>query len=227
MSAAMLSAMKLTRIYRRGSEEVRALDGVDFEARAGEVTAVTGPSGSGKTTLLNIIGCLDNPTSGFLSVDGEEIFGSGRTLSEKELTLVRRRVFGYIFQKFYLIPTLTVRENILLPSVFRALPPGRSAEEAMRLLGIEKRAGHLPGQLSGGEMQRVAIARAIINSPKVILADEPTGSLDSARAGEISAILRGLASDGMAVVLVTHNQELAGAADREIKLRDGKTILLS
>ena len=219
----MMSARDLTKIYRRGSEEVRALDGVSFEARAGEMTAVIGPSGSGKTTLLNIMGCLDNPTAGTLSVDGEEIFGGRKTLSEKKLTQIRRRIFGYIFQKFYLIPTLTVRENIMSPSVFYSGPAGsRSPEDLMKLLGIDKRAGHLPGELSGGEMQRVAIARALINSLKVILADEPTGSLDSTRVGEIKEILRGLAVQGLAVVIVTHNPELAKASDRTIELRDGK-----
>ncbi|MCX5785768.1 MAG: ABC transporter ATP-binding protein [Elusimicrobia bacterium] len=221
----VMSAKDLTKIYRRGSEEVRALDGVSFEARSGEMAAVIGPSGSGKTTLLNIMGCLDNPTAGSLHVGGEEIFGGRKELSEKELTLIRRRIFGYIFQKFYLIPTLTVRENIMLPSAFyNNSAAGRSPEDVMKLLGIDKRTGHLPGELSGGEMQRVAIARALINSPKVILADEPTGSLDSKRTGEIKEILRELAAQGMTVVMVTHNLELAKAADRVIELRDGKVF---
>ncbi|HAH32964.1 MAG TPA: ABC transporter ATP-binding protein [Elusimicrobia bacterium] len=221
----MMSAKNLSKIYHRGSEEVRALDGVSFEARSGEMSAVIGPSGSGKTTLLNIMGCLDNPTAGSLHVGGEEIFGGKKELSEKQLTLIRRRIFGYIFQKFYLIPTLTVRENIMLPSTFYKSPAaGKSPEEVMKLLGIDKRAGHLPGELSGGEMQRVAIARALINSPKVILADEPTGSLDSRRTGEIKEILRALASQGMTVVMVTHNLELAKAADRVIELSDGKMV---
>ena len=221
----VMSAKDLTKIYRRGSEEVRALDGVSFEAHSGEMAAVIGPSGSGKTTLLNIMGCLDNPTAGFLHIGGEEIFGGKKELSEKELTLIRRRIFGYIFQKFYLIPTLTVRENIMLPSAFYKNPAaGKSSEDVMKLLGIDKRAEHLPGELSGGEMQRVAIARALINSPQVILADEPTGSLDSKRTGEIREILRELAAQGMTVVMVTHNLELAKAADRVIELRDGKVF---
>ncbi|OGS55796.1 MAG: ABC transporter ATP-binding protein [Elusimicrobia bacterium RIFOXYB2_FULL_62_6] len=220
----ILSARGLSKIYRRGAEEVRAVDGVSFEARAGEMAAIVGPSGSGKTTLLNLIGCLDNPSHGSLSVGGREIFGAGRELSEGELTRLRREMFGYIFQKFYLIPTLTVEENIMLPGVFYRAPGARDAREVMKTLGLEKRAGHLPGELSGGEMQRVAVARALINGPKVILADEPTGSLDSRRTDEIRDILRGLAGQGIAVIMVTHNQELAKAADRILELRDGKVV---
>jgi putative ABC transport system ATP-binding protein len=218
----VISAKDLTKVYRRGSEEVRAVDGVSFEARAGELAAIIGPSGSGKTTLLNMIGCLDNPSSGSLTVGGREVFGGSRAPGEKELTLVRRELFGYVFQKFYLIPTLTVEENILLPGAFYRAPEARDARDVMKLLGIERRAGHLPGELSGGEMQRVAIARALINSPKVLLADEPTGSLDSRRTGEVKGILRDLARQGITVVMVTHNLELARSADRVLEIRDGK-----
>ncbi|HNW45206.1 MAG TPA: ABC transporter ATP-binding protein [Elusimicrobiales bacterium] len=218
----VISAADLRKVYRRGAEEVRAVDGVSFEAAAGEMVAITGPSGSGKTTLLNLIGCLDNPTSGTLSVGGRAVFGGGRELSERELTLVRRELFGYVFQKFYLIPTLTVEENILLPGAFYAAPGAKEAHEVMKLLGIERRYRHLPGELSGGEMQRVAIARALINSPRVLLADEPTGSLDSRRAEEIKDILRGLTRQGITVVMVTHNLELASSADRRLEIRDGK-----
>lgn len=218
----VISADGLSKIYRRGSEEVRAVDGVSFEARAGEMVAITGPSGSGKTTLLNMLGCLDNPSSGSLSVGGRAVFGGGRILSERELTLVRREMFGYIFQKFYLIPTLTVEENIMLPGAFYRAPGALAAQEVMKRLGIDHRLHHLPGELSGGEMQRVAIARALINSPRVVLADEPTGSLDTRRADEIRDILRGLASGGITVVMVTHNLELAASADRRLEIRDGK-----
>jgi putative ABC transport system ATP-binding protein len=218
----VISAGALSKVYRRGSEEVRAVDGVSFEASTGEMVAITGPSGSGKTTLLNLIGCLDNPTSGTLSVGGREVFGGRKALSERELTLIRRELFGYVFQKFYLIPTLTVEENILLPGAFYTAPGAKDARDLMKLLGIERRARHLPGELSGGEMQRVAIARALINGPKVVLADEPTGSLDSRRADEIRGILRDLARQGIAVVMVTHNLELARSADRRLEIRDGK-----
>ncbi len=217
----VIKAAGLTKVYSRGAEEVRAVDGVDFEAFPGEVAAIIGPSGSGKTTLLNMIGCLDNPSSGSLVVGGRQVFGAG-PLSERELTAVRRELFGYVFQKFYLIPTLTVEENIMLPGAFYKAPGARDAYEVMKLLGIERRLHHLPGQLSGGEMQRVAIARALVNSPKVLLADEPTGSLDSRRTDEIREILRGLASGGIAVVMVTHNLELARSADRVLEIRDGR-----
>jgi putative ABC transport system ATP-binding protein len=218
----VISATNLVKAYRRGSEEVRAVDGISFEAGPGELTAIIGPSGSGKTTLLNMIGCLDNPTSGTLRVGGAQIFGGRRELSETELTSIRREMFGYVFQKFYLIPTLTVEENILLPGAFYRSPAAKSPHEVMKLLGIERRARHLPGELSGGEMQRVAIARALINGPKVLLADEPTGSLDSRRTGEIKQILKDLAAQGITVVMVTHNLELAKAADRVLEIRDGR-----
>jgi ABC-type lipoprotein export system ATPase subunit len=218
----VLCANDLSKIYRRGSEEVRAVDGVSFEAVAGEMVAIIGPSGSGKTTLLNMIGCLDNPTSGSLSVGGREVFGGRKELSEKDLTIIRREMFGYVFQKFYLIPTLTVEENILLPGAFYRAPGAGSAREVMKLLGIERRSRHLPGELSGGEMQRVAIARALINGPKVLLADEPTGNLDSRRTEEIKGILRGLTRQGITVVMVTHNLELARSSDRLLEIRDGR-----
>lgn len=218
----VIRAKDLSKVYRRGSEEVRAVDGVSFEAAAGEMVAITGPSGSGKTTLLNMLGCLDNPTSGSLEVAGRSVFGGSRELSERDLTVIRRELFGYVFQKFYLIPTLTVEENILLPGAFYKAPGAKEAHDVMKLLGIERRRSHLPGELSGGEMQRVAVARALINAPRVLLADEPTGSLDSRRTEEIREILRGLTRQGITVVMVTHNPELARAADRRLEIRDGR-----
>ncbi len=218
----LISAKDLRKTYRRGSEEVRAVDGVSLDIKAGEMTAIIGPSGSGKTTLLNMLGCLDNPTSGTLRVGGELVFGGHRELPEGELTLVRRRFYGYVFQKFYLVPTLTVLENIMLPGTFYRGEGGWNPREVMKLLGIDRREDHLPGELSGGEMQRVAIARALINGPKVLLADEPTGNLDSRRSEEIKEILKGLVSRGVAVLMVTHNLELAKAADRVLEIRDGR-----
>jgi len=220
---ALLSARGLKKIYRRGAEAVRAVDGVSLDVNSGEMLAVTGPSGSGKTTLMNILGCLDNPDEGFLSVGGREIFGSGKKLPEGRLTLLRRKTFGYIFQKFYLVPTLTVLENVMLPQVFyKSGSLRKTPMELLKQLGLEQRAEHLPGQLSGGEMQRAAIARALINNPAAVLADEPTGNLDSARAQEIKDIMRSLAGEGIAVVMVTHNPDLAKAADKIIEIRDGK-----
>ncbi len=219
-----IAADRLTKIYRRGAEEIHAVDGVSLEIAEGSFVAFIGPSGSGKTTLINILGCLDNPTSGRLELCGKKIFDEGVTLSEGKLTDLRRELFGYIFQKFYLIPTLTVRENVMLPFAFFK-KPGAEAEvdKVMRLLGIDNRAGHLPGEISGGEMQRVAIARALVNKPRILLADEPTGNLDARRSSEIGEILRELnKKEGLSVVLVTHNMELAKNADRIVELRDGK-----
>ncbi|MFA5162181.1 MAG: ABC transporter ATP-binding protein [Elusimicrobiales bacterium] len=220
---ALISARGLKKIYRRGAETVRAADGISLDVNRGELLAITGPSGSGKTTLLNLLGCLDTPDEGSLSVAGTEIFGSGRKLAEGRLTLLRRRTFGYIFQQFHLVPTLTVLENVLLPRVFYQNGPLRkSPGEILKRLGLEHRAEHLPAQLSGGEMQRAAIARALINGPEAVLADEPTGNLDSTRAEEIKEILSSLAADGIAVIMVTHNPALAGAAGRIIEIRDGR-----
>lgn len=221
-----IDAKNLTKIYRRGSEEIPAVNDVSLQIAKGEFVAFIGPSGSGKTTLINMLGCLDNPSSGTLSVGGKPLFGGNRPLSEKELTLIRRELFGYIFQKFYLIPTLDVQENVLLPCTFFAKD---GAEEKLpgllQMLGLEKRTRHLPSQLSGGEMQRVAIARALINDPEILLADEPTGNLDTVRSQEISHVLRDLNRQrGITVVLVTHNLNLARTADRVIEMRDGRLV---
>jgi putative ABC transport system ATP-binding protein len=183
-----------------------------------------GPSGSGKTTLVNLLGCLDNPTSGELDLSGKRIFGGGRILGERELTRIRRDLFGYIFQNFNLIPTLTVRENVMVPMAFHRKPgTDGEAERLIDLLGLKKRIDHLPSQISGGEMQRVCIARALVNRPDILLADEPTGNLDTKRSDEIGEVLRGLNKNvGLTIVMVTHNPTLAGIADRLIEIRDGR-----
>lgn len=219
-----LEARGLTRVYRRGSEEIRALDGVSLTIGRGEFVSFMGPSGSGKTTLINLLGCLDNPSSGELDLAGKAIFGSGKPLSERALTLVRREVYGYIFQNFYLIPTLTVRENVALPLAFYRKPGVEGeVERLLRQLGMEHRMNHLPGQISGGEMQRVAIARALVNRPEILLADEPTGNLDTKRSAEIGEVLQELnRSAGITIVMVTHNPGLAKLGDRLIEMRDGK-----
>uniref|UniRef100_UPI0040574E4B ABC transporter ATP-binding protein n=1 Tax=Candidatus Electronema sp. TaxID=2698783 RepID=UPI0040574E4B len=222
-----IAARNLSKVYRRGTEEVLAVNNVSLEIQTGEYVAFIGPSGSGKTTLINILGCLDNPSSGGLDIAGRPVFGQGRPLSERELTKLRRELFGYIFQKFYLIPTLNVLENVLLPCTFYSKDSGAEerAAELLRSLGMDKRMRHLPGQLSGGEMQRVAIARSLINRPQILLADEPTGNLDSARSHEISAVLQELNQrDGLTVILVTHNTELAKTAHRIVELRDGMVM---
>lgn len=222
--AVSLEARGLSRVYRRGSEEIRALDHVSLTIRRGEFVSFTGPSGSGKTTLVNLLGCLDNPTCGELELSGKPIFGGGKQLSERELTLVRREVFGYIFQNFYLIPTLTVRENVALPLAFYRKPGAElEVERLLRLLGLEQRMEHLPVQISGGEMQRVAIARALVNRPEILLADEPTGNLDSKRSEEIGEVLQELnRSTGLTIVMVTHNPGLAKLGERRIEMRDGR-----
>jgi ABC-type lipoprotein export system ATPase subunit len=224
MNEHTLVARQLKKIYRRGSEEVAAVDDISLHVGRGEFVSFVGPSGSGKTTLINLLGCLDNPSSGELVLAGRTIFAAGKNLSERDLTKVRRELFGYIFQYFYLIPTLTVRENIMLPLTFFRKPGSEErVGSLMELLGIGHRAGHLPGQISGGEMQRVAIARALVNQPEILLADEPTGNLDTRRSEEIGTILADLNREsGITVVMVTHNLGLAAHAHRVVELRDGR-----
>ncbi len=224
MNGHTLEARRLKKIYRRGSEEVAAVDDISLRIGKGEFVSFVGPSGSGKTTLINLLGCLDNPSSGEMVLAGQTIFAAGKNLSERELTKVRRELFGYIFQYFYLIPTLTVRENIMLPLTFFRKPGSEErVGSLMELLGIGHRAGHLPGEISGGEMQRVAIARALVNQPEILLADEPTGNLDSRRSEEIGRILADLNREsGITIVMVTHNLGLAAHAHRVVELRDGR-----
>jgi ABC-type lipoprotein export system ATPase subunit len=222
----VLAARDLTRVYRRGSEEIRALDGVSLQVRRGEFVCCTGPSGSGKTTLIHLLGCLDNPSAGTLELDGGVVFGGGQPLGERALTRIRRELFGYVFQSFYLIPTLTVRENVALPLAFYRKPGAEGeVDRLLAMLGMEHRMNHLPGQISGGEMQRVAIARALVNRPEVLVADEPTGNLDTKRAGEIGEVLQELnRSAGLTIVMVTHNPGLARLGGRRIEMRDGRVL---
>jgi putative ABC transport system ATP-binding protein len=222
----ILEARDLRKLYHRGSEEVAAIDGISLDIKKGEFVSFVGPSGSGKTTLVNILGCLDNPSSGTLRLAGQEIFAAGKVLPETELTRIRRRLFGYVFQRFYLVPTLTVLENVLLPFAFyRKEGLASDADKLLADLGLEKRRGHLPGQLSGGEMQRVAVARALVNEPEILLADEPTGNLDSKRTADIQEVLLEMnRKRNVTVVLVTHNPALAKVAQRVVELRDGKLM---
>lgn len=222
--ATTLEAIKLTKVYTRGSEEIISVNEVSFLIRKGDFVSIIGPSGSGKTTLINLLGCLDNPTAGELYLGGRGIFGQGKRLSERDLTKIRRETFGYIFQNFYLIPTLTVMENVLLPLTFyRKSGTEETAVDLLNLLGMDHRKEHLPGQISGGEMQRVAIARAMVNRPEILLADEPTGNLDTKRSVEIVQVLKDLnRSTGLTIVMVTHNRELACAAERIFEMKDGQ-----
>lgn len=220
----LISATNLSKTFTRGQESIHAVDGVDLEIAQGEFVSFIGPSGSGKTTLLHLLGCLDTPSGGSLTIAGKAVHLNGKSLAEKELTKVRSKTFGYIFQRFYLIPTLTVKENILLPFAFNKT--GIRRHDVMSIaesLGLSHRLGHLPKEISGGEMQRVAIARALVSDPRIILADEPTGNLDSKRSDEIADILAELnRSKGITIILVTHNPGLAARAARVIELVDGR-----
>ncbi|MGH2950302.1 MAG: ABC transporter ATP-binding protein [Solirubrobacteraceae bacterium] len=192
---------------------VRAVDSVDLRVERGEMVVVAGPSGSGKTTLLQLLGALDRPTAGTIAFEGRDLAG----LSDGELTRLRRETLGFVFQQFNLIPTLTAAQNVEAAAGRRD-----RAVELLDRVGLGARASHLPSQLSGGEQQRVAIARALANEPDVVLADEPTGNLDSATGDEIVALLRGLWEEGISVILITHDPAIAGAAPRVVRLRDGR-----
>ena len=213
----------VTKGYRRGNETVRAVAGVALTIASGEFVALVGPSGSGKTTLLNLIGCVDKPDGGTLRIDSID----ATRLNERELTSIRANKIGFVFQQFFLLPTLTALENVQLPALF--LHNGDKSKRAAELLDrvhLSGRAHHLPAQLSGGEMQRVAIARALINEPTILLADEPTGNLDSQNAEAILEIFRELNAGGLTIVMVTHNLALAHCARRVIELRDGRILKL-
>jgi len=219
-----IEAVNLTKVYSRGSEKIRAVNDVSLRIHQGDFISIISPSGSGKTSLINLLGFLDNPTSGDLRLGERSIFSHSKPLSERELTKIRREIYGYIFQSFYLIPTLTVVENVMLPLTFYRKPGTEDeAVKLLTLLGMEHRKDHLPGQISGGEMQRVAIARAMVDRPEILLADEPTGNLDTKRSGEIVEILKGLnRSVGLTIIMVTHNPELARVAARMFEMRDGQ-----
>ena len=214
----MIELSKTEKSYRRGAEDVRALRGVDLSVDKEELLAITGPSGAGKTTLLHILGCLDQPTSGEVLIDGVDV----SRLPEAELVKLRRDKIGFVFQQFYLIPGLSVFDNIALPLLFSKKPA--SPEKITRLaemVGLEHRLEHVPSQLSGGEMQRTAIARGLVNEPEILLADEPTGNLDSDNSEKIFEILRSLRHNGLTIVMITHNLELATRADRTVHIKDG------
>lgn len=214
----MIELRKIEKNYRRGAENVRALRGIDLSIGKEEMLAITGPSGAGKTTLLHILGCLDQPTGGQVLIDGVD----ASDLPEAELVKLRRDKIGFVFQQFYLIPGLSVFDNIALPLLFSKKPA--SAEKITGLaemVGLQHRLDHVPSQLSGGEMQRTAIARGLVNEPEILLADEPTGNLDSENSEKIFEILRSLCSKGLAVVMITHNHELAARAKRTVQIKDG------
>jgi len=208
----------LTKIFRRGREEIYALRNVDFSVIEGEFVSIIGPSGSGKTALLNVIGCLDTPDGGSLRLNGVETRG----MKESDLVKLRRENIGFVFQQFYLMPTLTARENIELPLLFSHKKRTKRIDDVLDMVGLADRGDHLPGQLSGGEMQRVAIGRALINDPKIILADEPTGNLDSATSQIIFDLFKTLNRKGLTLIVVTHNMDLAILSRKTYTLRDGE-----
>jgi putative ABC transport system ATP-binding protein len=216
----MIELKNVSRTYAHGAKEIHALRDISLSIKAGEFLGVMGPSGSGKSTLLNIIGGLDQPTTGEIFIDSRPLHG----ISDDELTLIRRRRVGFIFQFFNLLPILTAAENVSLPLLLEGLPYSKIKPKADALLnkvGLGERTEHRPEQLSGGEMQRVAIARALIASPAVLLADEPTGNLDSRTSEEILHLLKDLHAEGQTIIMVTHDARAAAYGTRGITLRDG------
>jgi putative ABC transport system ATP-binding protein len=219
--SAALEARGLVKVFGEGPAAVQALRGVDLQVADGEFVAIMGPSGSGKSTLLHILGALDRPSGGSVEIHGRRY----DNLDDRELTRLRGEVFGFVFQFFNLLPTLTAAENVLLPALVAGEPPRDYAErtdELLALVGLSGRAGHLPSEMSGGEQQRVAIARALLRRPQVLLADEPTGNLDSAAGAAVLRLLRRLVDEGQTAVMVTHDAEAATLADRVVFLRDGE-----
>ena len=217
----LIRVQELTRTYHLGDHAVHALRGVSLEVARGDFVAVMGPSGSGKSTFMNLLGCLDTPTSGRYQLDGQDV----ATLSRDELAAVRSRRIGFVFQGFNLLPRVTALENVELPLLYTALSAAerhRLARARLAQVGLEGREAHHPNQLSGGQLQRVAIARALVNQPALILADEPTGNLDTRTSVEILAILQQLNRDGITVVLVTHELDIARYASRVLMFRDGR-----
>ena len=218
----ILQASNLTKIYGSGENEVHALDGVNFSVEKGEFVAIVGTSGSGKSTLLHMLGGLDRPTGGSVEVDGKEIF----SLKDEELTIFRRRKIGFVFQNYNLVPVLNVYENIVLPVQLDGKTPDASyIDSIIETLGLERKLENLPNNLSGGQQQRVAIARALASKPAIILADEPTGNLDSKTSQDVLGLLKVTSQEyGQTIVMITHNEEIAQLADRIIRIEDGKIV---
>ncbi|MCI8495971.1 MAG: ABC transporter ATP-binding protein [Lachnospiraceae bacterium] len=213
----------MCKVYNPGENEVRALDHVNLEIERGEFVAIIGHSGSGKSTLMNMLGCLDIPTSGSYFLNGKDV----SAMKDNQLSEIRNQEIGFIFQGFNLISNLTALENVELPLIYRGIGRGQRhklAKDALIRVGLEKRMAHKPSEMSGGQQQRVAIARAIAAEPPVILADEPTGNLDSASTEEIMDILKGLHKQGRSVILITHDNEIADQAKRVVRILDGRIV---
>lgn len=223
MAAPLIRTDNLSKHYRLGETDVPALQGVTLEIGRGEFVAVMGPSGSGKSTFMNLLGCLDQPSGGRYWLDAQEV----SQLADDELSALRNRKLGFVFQHFNLLPRTSALDNVALPMLYRGLPATeRHALAAQRLgqVGLSARMDHHPAQLSGGQQQRVAIARALVGNPALLLADEPTGALDTRTGSEIMALLQQLNREGITIVLVTHEHDIAAYADRSIHFRDGRVV---
>jgi len=218
---ALVELRSVSKIYRLGDEEIRALDNITLDIDEGEFISIIGPSGSGKSTLMHILGCLDSPTHGTIQLDGTMI----QDASSRELAAIRNRKIGFVFQFFNLLPKLNVLQNVELPMIYSGISSKVRRERAMKALesvDLANRAKHRPSQLSGGQQQRAAIARALVNSPRIVFADEPTGNLDSHTGEAILQLFRRLSQEGRTIVLVTHDPEIAAVTPRRIEIRDGK-----
>mgnify|MGYP000463607619 FL=1 len=219
----MISVKNLKKTHLLGGEEVHALDDVSLLIKEHEFVAIIGQSGSGKSTFMNMLGCLDRPDSGEITLDGTDIL----KCKEKELSVIRNKKIGFSFQQFHLLPKLSALENVELPLIYQGMPTKKRREKAVKALkavGLEKRMNHKPNQLSGGQQQRVAIARALVGEPSLILADEPTGNLDSRSGKEIMMLLHNLHEEGNTIVLITHDNNVAMEAPRQVQISDGKII---
>ena len=220
----LVELRNVSKIYRLGDEEIRALDDVTLDIEQGELISIIGPSGSGKSTLMHILGCLDSPTKGTIQLDGVMI----QDASPRQLATIRNRKIGFVFQFFNLLPKLNVVQNVELPMIYSGVSSRerrQRAMEALQMVDLANRAKHRPSQLSGGQQQRAAIARALVNNPRIIFADEPTGNLDSHTGEAILQLFRKLSQEGRTIVLVTHDPEIAAVTPRRIEIRDGKVAL--
>ncbi|MCW2756544.1 MAG: Phosphonate-transporting ATPase [Nocardioidaceae bacterium] len=223
MSEPIIALRDIRKTYRTGPISVDALRGIDATVMAGDYVAIIGPSGSGKSTLMHILGCLDVPTEGAYLLDGEDVSG----MDETALAQVRNAKIGFVFQQFNLLPALTAQRNVELPLVYAGLSPAVRrvrARDALERVGLGDRAGHKPGELSGGQQQRVAVARALVSEPTMILADEPTGNLDTASTADVLSLFRELHASGRTIVLITHEPDVAAEADRVLTIRDGELV---